>query len=236
MTDDGLATIQLLDDSTAAGTVVFADGDHGTLTFAQRHCLTRLLKADYLWAQNRNDADDWTTLLAHTDLIRGRLNDMFLDLVIDSDRGIAYKVQVRAGDHPILLRDSAYSREATILLVFLRQRYDSERRAGSDQVYVDRDECRDHVVLFRPENSTDEAGDRNKVDVAIKFLVESNVLRRAGDDDRFAVLPIIESILPVDRLHALLAWLIEQNSPGAVETTGTPADSDPDTAAEEALE
>lgn len=224
---DGFASTEVLENLTPVDTVVFPEGDHGTLTLPQRRCLARLMRVDYLWSQDPNHAADYATLLANTDLIHGRLNDMFLDLVLDTDRGIAYKVQVRMGDHPILLRDSAYSREATILLVFLRQRYDSERRGGADQVFVDRGECRDHVALFRPENSTDEAGDRNKADTAIRFLYDSNVLRKvAGDDDRFIVSPIIESILPVNKLHTLMQWLIEQNSPTAATPDGPDNEDD----------
>lgn len=214
--DEGFATISAIEDYTPDGSAVFPEGDYGQLPFAERRCLAKLMRNNYIWSEDPNHADDWATLVANADTIRGRLNDLFLDLVLDVDRGIAYKVQVRAGDHPILLRDSAYSREATILLIFLRQRYDSERRAGANQVFVDRDECRDHVAVFRPETSTDQAGDRNKVDTAIKILADGNILRRtSGDDDRFVVSPIIESILPVDKLHALLGWLIEQNSPSA---------------------
>lgn len=198
------------------GPVAFPENDHGTLTLPQRRCLAKLMRVDYLWAQDPNQAAEWATLLADTDLIRGRLNDMFLDLELDLDRGVAYKFQLRGGDHPILLKDTAYTREATILLVFLRQRYDSERRAGADRVFIDRDECRDQVASFRPSSATDEVGDRSKADTAIKALADGNILRKAGgDEDRFLISPIIESILPVAKLHQLLAWLIEENSPAA---------------------
>lgn len=195
--------------------VVFPENDHGTLTLPQRRCLAKLMRVDYLWAQDPNHAFEWATLMADTNVIRGRLNDMFLDLELDLDRGIAYKFQLRGGDHPILLKDTSYTREATILLVFLRQRYDSERRTGVDQVFVDRDECRDQVASLRPADANDEVGDRSKVDTAIKTLADGNILRKVGSDaDRFLISPIIESILPVAKLHQLMAWLIEENSPG----------------------
>lgn len=207
-----------------ASLTVFPENDHSTLTLAQRRCLAKLMRVDYLWAQDPNHAAEWATLMADTNLIRGRLNDMFLDLELDLDRGIAYKFQLRGGDHPILLKDTAYNREATILLVFLRQRYDSERRAGADQVFIDRDECRDHVASLRPASATDEVGDRAKVDTAIKTLTDGNILRRAGgDDDRFLISPIIESILPVTKLRQLMVWLIEENSPG-IPTGGQDSD------------
>lgn len=213
------------DSVPADSPAMFPENDHGTLTLPQRRCLAKLMRVDYLWAQDPNHAAEWATLMEDTNLIRGRLNDMFLDLELDLDRGIAYKFQLRNGDHPVLLRETAYTREATILLVFLRQRYDSERRAGADQMFIDRDECRDQVASMRPATATDEVGDRNKVDTAIKTLADSNILRKAGgDEDRFLISPIIESILPVTKLHQLLAWLIEENSPGM--PSGEPGSDD----------
>jgi hypothetical protein len=191
------------------------EGDEGGLSLAQRQCLVALLKKQVLFAE-RNPGE-WSTLLEDTRLIKGRLNDQFCDLVLDRDRGVAYKVQVRSetpGRFPPLLRDTSYSREETILLIFLRQRYLADRSNGLERVHVDRQECLDHVARFRPAHATDVTGDLSRARNALDSMHAGGVLAKTADEVRFVISPVIEALLPLKKLHALLEWFTEENSPG----------------------
>lgn len=188
------------------------DGDDGMLTLDQRRCLVVLLKHPLV----TDDRGEWTTLMRDTRVIKSRLNDLFLDLVIDRDRGVAYKVQIRseeAGYVPPLLRDAAYTREETILLAFLRQRHLAEAGAGRSQVHVERDDCLAAVALHRPPRATDRSGDEKKARAAVDSLVKAGILMRTDADDRFLVSAAIETLLPLARLRVIQDWLAEQNSP-----------------------
>ncbi|MHB1009548.1 MAG: DUF4194 domain-containing protein [Propionibacteriaceae bacterium] len=222
---DPLAPEVFDDDSSF---VVF-EGDEGRLRVEERRCLVYLLKKHVL--SSERNPKEWTALVNSQALIKSRLNDLFLDLVIDHDRGVAYKVQVRhhvPGTFPPLLHDASYSREETVLLVFLRQRYASERAAGQERVFVDREECVDAVTGFRPANATDVTGDRSRSSNAVENLRSSGVLVKSGQEDRFEVSPVIEVLLPVGQLRSLMGWFIEQNNPESVV-----ADDDEDDTIEE---
>lgn len=191
------------------------DGDAGGLTLDQRLCLVALLKNTFI--SSTEHPARWSTLIADDLLVKGRLNDMFLDLVIDHEREVAYKVQVREADGaasvPPLLKASAYSREETALLVFVRSRYTSERAAGNDQVWVDRVELHEYMESLRPEHSTDKVGDRKRTENAIALLTRAHILQGRQDSESFRISAVIESLLPVDALKSLLAWFQAQNRP-----------------------
>jgi hypothetical protein len=189
------------------------EGDEGHLTLDQRRTLVALLKHRYISAALH--PSEWRALLDCELLVKSRLNDMFLDLHVDRVRQIAFKRQaVPEGDgraFPTLLRDSAYSREETILLVFLRQRFRSEQSAGAADVLIDAEELVSAVGHFRPAHATDRAGDGRKTDNAIESLRKAGILLRTGDPERFRIAPVIEILLPLPRLAELLDWLLGEN-------------------------
>ena len=189
------------------------DGDQGRLTFAQRKVLVSLLKHRYLSAA-RHPAE-WRALIDSEQVLRSRLNDLFLDLHLDREREVAFKRQAVPEDEvvvfPTLLHDTAYTREETILLIFLRQRFRSERAGGADDVLVDRDELLGQVEHFRPPSSTNHSGDARKTITAIDSLRRAGILLKTSDEHRMKVSPVIEVLLPLPRLGQLLDWLLGQN-------------------------
>ena len=195
------------------------EGDDGGLSLDQRKTLVLILKHRYISAAQQ--PAEWRTLLASTTLLKSRLNDLFLDLHIDHHYEVAFKRQAtpEGGDRfPTLLYDAAYTREETILLVLLRQRFRSERANGQELVLVDRDNLLDNVAHFRPEHATDRSGDIRRANGAIDSLVKARVLLKTSDPDRFRVSPVIEVLLPVERLAELLEWLVAENRGDAAET------------------
>jgi hypothetical protein len=222
-----------------ATSLALFDGDQGGLTFAQRKVLVSLLKHRYLSAA-RHPAE-WRALIDSEQVLRSRLNDLFLDLHLDRDREVAFKRQaVPEGEvvFPTLLYDTAYSREETILLVFLRQRFRNERANGADDVLVDRDELLGQVGHFRPAHATDRSGDARKTEKAVESLRRAGILLKTSDEHRLKVSPVIEVLLPLPRLGELLDWLLGQNDSGPPDTADTdqedtdqedtgPADAEP---------
>ena len=189
------------------------EGDEGGLSAEQRRTLVLLLKHRYISAALQ--PAEWQTLLRSESLLKSRLNDVFLDLHVDLHYEIAFKRQALAegGERfPTLLHDVAYSREETILLVLLRQRFRSERANGLEIVLVDRDNLVDNVAHFRPEHATDLSGDARKATAAVDSLAKARVLLKTSDPDRFRISAVIEVLLPVERLRELLEWLRAENN------------------------
>jgi hypothetical protein len=211
------------------------EGDDGGLSIDQRKTLVLILKHRYISAAQQ--PAEWRTLLASTHLLKSRLNDLFLDLHIDHHYEVAFKRQAVAegGDRfPTLLYDAAYTREETILLVLLRQRFRSERANGQELVLVDRDNLLDNVAHFRPEHATDRSGDVRRANGAIDSLVKARVLLKTSDPDRFRVSPVIEVLLPVERLAELLEWLVAENRPA--DDSDTDSDTTPTSTPDTELE
>ncbi len=237
-TDDSAAydRTDALEDSAPIGRTALWDGDSGELTLAQRRTLVRLLKKPTITATA--DPEAWAVLVADEAIIRSRLNDLFLDVQIDPN-GVAFKYQIRSEAEtnvPPLLIDSTFTREETVLLLFLRQKHAGDRAAGHEYVSVSADDCLEQIALFRPQDSADRAGDRNRAQKAIESAVRLGALSRTTDPDRFLITPVIESILPANRLRTLLEWFRQENRPGAhidepaveVDDTNDVIDDDPD--------
>lgn len=196
----------------AAQSFSLFEGDEGGLTVEQRRTLVLLLKHRYISAALQ--PAEWRTLLASQRLLTSRLNDLFLDLHVDLHYEVAFKRQAvgEGGEKfPTLLHDVAYTREETILLVLLRQRFRSERANGVDIVIVDRDNLVDNVAHFRPEHATDRFGDARRATAAVDSLAKARVLLKTSDPDRFRISAVIEVLLPIERLTELWQWLVDQN-------------------------
>ncbi|WP_018504174.1 DUF4194 domain-containing protein [Parafrankia discariae] len=203
------------------------EGDEGSLTYEQRRTLVYLLKHRYVSAE-QNPAE-WHTLLDSRLVLRSRLNDLFLDLHVDPHAQVAFKrraIPEGDGQFPTLLRDTAHTREETILLIFLRQRFRSERADGADAVLVDRDQLLDAVAHFRPPDANDRSGDARKVENAILQLQRSGILLKTADEQRLRVAPVIEVLLPLPRLRELRELLLTFNRQSSPAGTGHRAQAD----------
>jgi len=196
------------DDERDETSFALFEGDEGRLDEPQRRALVALLRHTYVSA--RTHADEWRAITDGEHQLRSRLNDLFLELHVDRDREVAWKRQARAESQrrtfPTLLRDVPYTREETIVLVYLRMRLRADARPGLDQVVVDRSEILGHVTGFLPA-TTDRTRDEARVAKAVDRLVTARILIRTTDPDRFRVASVVEVLLPLEQLRELDRWL-----------------------------
>jgi hypothetical protein len=204
------------------------EGDEGRLDEPQRRALVALLRHSYVSA--RTHADEWRAVLDAEHQLRSRLNDLFLELHVDRDREVAWKRQARSESQrrgfPTLLRDVPYTREETIVLVWLRMRLRADARPGPDQVVVDRSEILAHVAGFRPATATDRTRDEGRVAKAVERLVTARVLLKTSDPDRFRIASVVEVLLPLERLLELDTWLASTASASTTLATATTGGGD----------
>lgn len=191
-------------------------GDSGTLDADVRRVLVRLLQRRFLVA-DRNRAQ-WRTLLENQQVIESRLHDLFVHLVVDHDRGIAYKRQVRSAelDVPVLLRDDAYSRAETLVLVHLRTVFQRERGAGETSVRVDVEDIERTALTYFDPDDTNVASHQREIRAAVARLAKEGLIEEESEG-RFRVTPLVEVVLSNERLTELRAWLTEQVRGGAGE-------------------
>lgn len=190
------------------------EGDEGRLDAAQRRALVALLKHRYV--SPALQPAEWRTVLESESLLRSRLNELFLELEVDRSAEVAFKRQAGSESgrrpFPTLLHDTSYSREETILLVYLRTRLRTELANGARAAIVEHDELLGFVASFRPEHATDRARDDGRVERAIDKLLTARVLLRTKDARRHRIASVVERLLPLERLQELLEWLETQTA------------------------
>ena len=199
-------------DGAETASLSLFEGDEGGLEYAERRALVTLLKQRFISA--RTHPRDWRALVDNERLIRSRLNELFLELQVDRHREVAWKRQAspETGQRfPTLLHDVAWSREETIVLVHLRDRFRAGTAAGEERVHVDREDVVRHVAGFRPVHATDAAGDERRARNAVSSINKAGLLIGAPTDDRFEISEAIESLLPLELLRELLETLRRTN-------------------------
>jgi Domain of unknown function (DUF4194) len=180
------------------------EGDFGKLAVEVRRALVVILKKRYVSAER--DPDVWRILVQNRTALETRLNDVFLQLVVDRDYDVAYKRQAvpeGGGTFPTLLHNAAYSREQTILMVHLRGVFRSGLSDGAQTVFVDSQELIDEVANYLPASTTNKVDADRAAQRAVEALYKSDILLQTPEPDRYRISPIIEVLLPVGRLQEL---------------------------------
>lgn len=185
-------------------------GDAGTLDADVRRVLVQLLRRRFLLAE-RNPAQ-WATMLDNQQILESRLHDLFVRLVIDHDRGVAYKQQVRPGelDVPILLKDDPYNRAETLVLVHLRSVFQRERGTGETSARVDIEELEQTVLTYFDPNDHNLARGQQEIRNAVARLVTEGLLIQESAG-RYRITSLVEVVLSTAKLTELEQWLREQN-------------------------
>ena len=215
-------------------------GDRGVLDPAVRRVLVRLLRSRFLHSVRHRD--DWAVLMDNQQVIESRLHDLFIRLVVDADRGLAYKQQIRSDEveAPILLRDEPYSRAETLVLVYLRTVYQRESTAGESSARVDVEDVEQTVLSYFARADRDTARRQTTIRRALERLAREGLVEEESEG-RYLISPLIEIVLSADKLRELDAWLRAQTravgdrAPAGAEATttvveaagtGDPAESD----------
>lgn len=186
-------------------------GDRGVLEPEVRHVLVRLLQRRFLLA-DRNAAQ-WKVLLDNQQVIESRLGDLYVRLVVDHDRGVAYKTQVRSDELevPILLKDESYTRVETLVLINLRTVFQRERTAGESSARVDVEEIEQTVLTYFTDADGDIARRQRAIRNALARLRAEGVVEEESEG-RYRISPLVEIVLSLERLQELKTWLRDQNT------------------------
>ncbi len=185
-----------------AGDALFP-GDTGSLAFEARRVLCQLLSGPSVDASRHGLL--WPVLLREEAAIRMRLNELFLELVLDRDLGVAFVRQADTGelDTPTLLRSSPLTFIDSVLLLYLRQRL-SEDEAHGRRAVVDEEEMHVQLAVYAPAQGTDSAGFTKRVASAIEKMKKQSVLRAIrGSDGRFEISPTLKLLFSAEEVQAL---------------------------------
>ncbi len=178
-------------------------GDAGELPLDTRRALVQLLTGPSL--DGRRHPKLWPILLQEENVIRRRLAELFLELVIDRDVQVAFTRQADTGDLevPLLLRRAQLTFIDSILLLDLRQRL-TQADAHGERAVVSVEEIIENLILYERTGSTDRAGFTKRIHASIEKIKKHSILQKIrSSDDRFEISPTLKLLFSAERIQAL---------------------------------
>lgn len=172
-------------------------GDAGTLSFASRRALSRLLTGPLV--QSHRQPEIWAAVVSDEPALRSRLADVFLDLVLDHDAGIAFTRQVDTGgrvDVPAVLRTETLSHMDTVLLLHLRSELTVAQ--PGERVIVDRGDVAEQIDVYRPVVDSDQSRYVRKFDASWNRLKSYSLLSDTETEGRAEVSPVLRHLFDAD--------------------------------------
>jgi len=185
-----------------AGAGLFA-GDKGELLLDTRRVLAQLLAGPSL--DGRRHSKLWPALIRDEAIIRGRLCELFLELVIDRELQVAFTRRADVGDleAPVLLRVAHLTFLDSVLLLFLRQRL-MEADAQGERAVVSTDEMVDHLGVYERAVNTDRAGFHKRIQSSIEKIKKHSILQKIrSTEDRFEISPTLKLLFSAEAILAL---------------------------------
>lgn len=189
-------------DATAAGKPLFV-GDTGNLPYAARRALCQLLAGPSVDAQRHGSL--WPALLRHEADIRRVLCELFLELVLDREGGVAFTRQADTAEleSPTLLRSAPLTFIESALLLMLRQRL-AEADTRGERAVVEEAQLVEAMSVYERHVSTDRAGFARRVLTAVAKMRDNQLLTRLrGSEDRYEVSPVLKLLFSAEEVQTL---------------------------------
>ncbi len=179
-------------------------GDLGQLPMDARRVLVQLLSGPSLDAKRHTKL--WPVLSRHEALVRSRLAELFLELVLDRDMQVAFTRQADTGDleTPTLLRRTNLTFIDSVLMLYLRQQL-TEAETQGQRAVVSAMDMREQLGLYEQSMNTDRAGFDKRVNAAIEKAKKNSILSRIKDsDERYEVAPTLKLLFSAEQIGSLL--------------------------------
>lgn len=190
--------------------------DRGTLPFETRRVLVQLLSGPSI--DGRRHSKLWPILVRDEELLRSRLSDLFLDLIIDYDQQVAFTRQAQANDleAPVLLRRLPLTFIDSALLLYLRSLLTTADARG-ERATVDEEDILEHLLVYEPTANTDHAGFNKRVQASIKKMKDNNMLQKLrGSEQRYEVAPTLKLLFSAEEIQALTRQYVAMMAGNAV--------------------
>lgn len=181
----------------------FYHGDRGELSLDARRVLVQLLAGPSLDGQRHSIL--WPILMRDEAVIRSRLSELFLELVIDRDLQVAFTRQADTGDLdvPRLLRRANLTFLDSILLLHLRQRL-TQAEAHGDRAVISTDEIVEFLGVYEQAGNTDRALFEKRIHASIEKIKKHSILRKIrSSEDRFEISPTLKLLFSAEEIQAL---------------------------------
>lgn len=175
-------------------------GDQGQMPLDARLALCKLLTGPFI----DHDSPHWSAILREEALLRSRLADVFLELILDRERQVAFTRQADTGelDTPVLLRSAPLTYIESVLLLHLREMLiDAETRG--ERAVTDEPELLNALELFAGVGG-DRVGANKRISAAIEKMKRNGVLSGIrGADKRYEISPALRLLFTANDVEAL---------------------------------
>lgn len=206
--------------------------DTGTLGERTRRVLLELLKGPYV--SGAQSPQLWSALVADEGIVRSRLHDLFLELIIDKIDEFAFtrKVVTDEIDVPAAVRSERLTFLDTAMLLVLRQLLLAA--PGEQRVIIDREEVYERLAIYR--TGDESTFQRNLNGAWNRMSNRLRVLHKAGED-RFEISPMVKFLIDEDQVRELIdvyERIASGEAKGSIAEAGLSSDDTDDTEEDEA--
>lgn len=194
---------QIIEDNAIEYNGGLFPGDASTLPLETRRVLIQLLVGPAL--EIRRHSKLWSILLRDETIVRSRLSELFLDLVVDRDLQVAFTRQLDAGelDAPVLLRRAQLTFIDSVLILYLRQKLTQADSQGIRAV-IATEEIEEYLTLYERNTNTDRAGFTKRVRASIEKVKKHNLLQKIRTSDkRFEISPTLKLLFSAEEIQTL---------------------------------
>lgn len=193
-------------------------GDLGTLTFNSRRALVFLIKGPLITSQKQPEL--WNAVISDTDALQRWLADIFLELIVDDDAGIAFTRMVKAPEDyqiPQVLRTESLSHTDTVILLHLRS--ELALAPPGERVIIGIDDIHEAADPYRSATNLDAAGYGKRIDASINRLKSFSLLTTTETEDRLVVSPVLRRLFDPETVSAIKAEYKKFQVPGNSESS-----------------
>lgn len=166
-----------------------------------RRALVQLLKGPLITAASHPDV--WRAIIRDERVLRARLADVFLDLLIDEESELAFTRPAPVDESsaekiPSVLRTVALTFMDTVMLLALRQRLLAAQRG--ERVIVEAAELVEQLEVYRAALSTDAAGYQRRVNASWEKLKGYSLLAGTSTPGRFEISPVLRQLFDAEQI------------------------------------
>ena len=176
------------------------EGDAGTLPYDARSALLRLVKGPYI--SESNDPAHWRALLNYTEAIRSRLADLFLDLILDAEAGVAFAKNVTVEDKEFPKAATSYTLTLldTIMVLLLRKELQT---AGNARVFIGQAELFVQMNQYRDIAKLDPAAYLKRLEASWSRLEKQRLLVKSDVEGRYEISPVLKLVFGSEEAQAV---------------------------------
>lgn len=174
--------------------------------FVAKRALVQLLRGPVITAQAHRQ--QWSTILVHRTQIERRLADVFLDLILDEDDGIAFTRPQPAPDDPKLAPPQVLRTETLTFmdtLVVLALRHELLVAQPGERLIVDFADIAAGMDPYRGSYTTDDAGFRKRINASWEKMKKYSLISAADTPGRFEVSPVLRQLFGADEIALIEA-------------------------------